>query len=156
MHTIILNGEAVSPKDISLLAEAVSTPNTVAEKGGYLFKSRADEQAFHLGILPNFLNGQRTYHYDIDITPSEFNLIGSINVNGSVTAVFKLDQAKLGHPLSQADRTEYRKQYAQLARFLIGCGLSPSVALDSISTDTLQEAQLCKECAVTLGLLATW
>ncbi len=126
MHAVMLNGEAVSAKDLALLAKALSTPDIITEKGGHLFKNRMDGQAFHFGILPNFLNGQRTYHYDIVIGPSGFNLIGSINANGSLTAVFKLDHVKIGHPLPVADWEEYRRQYAQLARFLIECGLPSS------------------------------
>ncbi len=156
MYAVVLNGDAVSAKELSLLAEALSTPGIVTEKGGYLFKSRMDGQRFHLGILPNFLNGLRTYHYDIDIGPSAFNLIGSIKANGTLTVVFKPDRAKLGHPLPDADREEYRRQYAELARFLIECGLPPSFPLDSISTDVLREAQLSEESAIDLGLLAAW
>ncbi len=154
MNAVMLNGEAVSAKDLAFLAKAMSTPDIVKEKGGYLFKSRVDGQTFHFGIMPNFLNGQRTYHYDIDIGPSEFNLIGSINANGSLTAVFKLDRAKIGHPIPVADREEYRRQYAQLARFLIECGLPSSFPLDYITTEVLREAQLCEEPAINLGQLA--
>ena len=151
---VILNGTAAKPSALTLLKEALSTPNIVTEKGGYLFKSRMDGQAFHFGILPNFLNGQRTYHYDIDIGPSEFNLIGSINANGSLTAVFKLDRAKVGHPLPEAVREEYRRQYAVLAWFLIDCGLSPSFPLDSISIGVLDEAGIVKHSPVkTIGPL---
>ena len=154
MRSIMLNGKAASAKDLALLAKALSTPAIVTEKGGYLFKSRADRQSFHFGILPSFLNGQRTYHYDIDIGPGEFNLIGSINANGSLTAVFKLDHAKIGHPLPEADIEEFRRQYAQLARFLIECGLPSSFPLDSISTEVLREAQLREKAASNLGQLA--
>lgn len=139
MRTVMLNGEAVSAKDLSLLAKALSTPAIVVEKGGYLFKSRVDSHAFHFGILPNFLNGQRTHHYDIDIGPSAFNLMGSINANGSLTIVFKLDRAKVGQPLPEPDAEEYRRQYAQLAQFLIDCGLPRSHPLDSISMAVLEE-----------------
>lgn len=156
MRTIKLNGEVASSQDLTLLAKALSTPTIVREKGGYLFKSRMDPQAFHFGILPNFLNGQRTYHYDIDIGPSEFNLIGSINASGSLTAVFKPARTKSGHVLLEANSGEYRRQYGELARFLIECGLPSSFPLDSISTDVLRETQLCGECAITIDLLATW
>lgn len=154
MHAIMLNGAAASEKDRVLLAKALSTPGRVTESGGYLFKCRMDREAFHLGIVPNFLNGQRTYHYDIDIGLSEFNLIGAINANGSLTVVFKPDQAKVGQPFSEADVEAYRRQYRSLARFLVECGLPPSFPLDAITSEVLQEAGLCERTVTTIGQLA--
>jgi hypothetical protein len=152
----LLNGHAPDPAAFALLKEALSTPAIIAEKGGYLFKSRVDGQTFHFGIQPNFLNGQRTYHYDIDIGPSVYNLIGSINANGTLTAAFKLDRAKIGHPLPETDKREYRRQYAELARFLVECGWPASFPLDAVSTEVLRQAELANETADHLGLLAAW
>jgi hypothetical protein len=146
---IILNGEPADPAVLARLKEALSTPDIVAEKGGYLFKSRAAGEVFHLGILPSFQHGQRSYHYNIVIEPSEFNLIGSVNANRTLTAVFQQARASVGQPLPEADRTEYRRQYAELGRFLLHCGLPASFPLDAISSGILQEAGLVDEAPVT-------
>lgn len=153
MQSVILNGQPASEKDLALLAQALSTPDIVTEKGGYLFKSRMDGETFHFGILPNFLNGQRAYHYEIHIEPSPFNLIGSINPNGTLTVLFKPDRSKIGQPLSHAEKAEYGRQYAQLARFLLQCGLPATFPLDSVSAGVLREMELAVASDVTLGHL---
>lgn len=154
MDVIILNHARASTKDLALLGKALSTPAIVREKGGYLFKSRVEGQTFHFGILPNFMGGERSHHYDIEISPSAYNLIGSINANRTLTAVFKRDRAKIGHPLSEEERGAYRGQYAQLARFLIDRGLPPAFALDATSIAVLEEAELLGSSpATTIGHL---
>jgi hypothetical protein len=156
MQTVMLNGTSASDEDLRRLAEALSTPAILTEKGGYLYKSRAEEGIFHFGVLPHFLNGQRTYHYDIEIGSSRYNLVGSVNANCTLTALFRLDRAELEQPLADAEREAYRGQYAALARFLLRCGLPGTFPLDDISEGVLTEMGLTGEETLTLDRLAVW
>lgn len=139
---IILNGTPATDTQRSELTHALSTPAIITEKGGYLFKSRLDSNTFHFGVLPNFLNGERTYHYNIDLGEDPHTLIGSINVNGTLTILFKLPPHTPASALSENDRDAYRAQYSALAQFLLQHGLPETVLLDPPTRQALAETGL--------------
>jgi hypothetical protein len=109
----------------------------------------------HFGVLPCFLNGERGYHYNIDIGQSKFNLIGFFNANGTATILFRLDRDETGRPLSDGDRMEFRNQYASLAAFLLQHGFPADFRLDETTTSVLTEYLIMENRPCTLRDIVT-
>ncbi|MCK5199236.1 MAG: hypothetical protein KAR21_12835, partial [Spirochaetales bacterium] len=58
--------------------------------GGFLLKVTVLADQIYIGIIPNFINGERTFHYDIEIgVENEFTLIGAVNHQQIFTLLFK-------------------------------------------------------------------
>ena len=155
VEDVIFNGKAVVPREkLKTIVSALSNRDVITEKGGFIFKSRLDDETLNLGILPWFVDGARTYHYNIDIGESKFNLIGFINPNYTVTILFKLDREDLQKGLSKGDQENFLRQYAGLAGLLVKYGFPRDFPLDQISGDVLEIAGICSSRIKTLGELA--
>jgi hypothetical protein len=151
---VIFNGKAVSQDKLRTIVASLSDRNVLTEKGGFIFKSRLDDATLRLGVLPWFVDGARTYHYNIDIGESKFNLVGLINANYSITILFKPDREDHAKGLDDDDREMYLRQYAGLAGLLVSAGFPPDFPLDPLSGDALRDTGICRPAPRTLGELA--
>jgi hypothetical protein len=154
VEDVIFNGRAVAQDTVKSIVTALSDRNNLTEKGGFIFKSRLDDKTLSLGVLPWFVDGARTYHYNIDIGESKFNLVGFINANGTITILFKLNREDIPKGLSEGDKERFLRQYAGLAGLLVQYGFPLDFPLDEISEDVLKKAGLCSTRIKTLGELA--
>lgn len=136
---VILNGKKSNDNELEIMVKALSDPNIIAEKGGFLFKSRLSNKNLSLGVIPSFLNGQRQYHYNIEMNTDSLTLVGSINPNMSITIMFKIDKKYSAEDFIVQHAEEYRQQYAVLASFLTDFSFPASVILDDISVQLINK-----------------
>lgn len=133
---IVFNGGRETREDVARVVASLADPGLIVEKGGFIFKSLLSSDEFRFGVLPSFQDGERTYHYNIDVGEGRV-LIGFINPNATMTLIFKPSREELRIGFGDELRAEYRHQYVVLADFLVENGFPSSFRLDQISSDVL-------------------
>ena len=104
------------------------------EKGGYLFKAAMDEKYFYLGIKPAFLEGQRSYHYHIELPRKlEYFLTGSVNPEGIFSILF----IPRSPELTGKEQYIYTNLYRAFAHNLLERGLEKPGHLDDVTPQLL-------------------
>lgn len=117
------------------------------EKGGYLFKASLSESTLFLGILPEFNQGDRNYHYNIELPDNpEFFLTGSLNPDGEFSILFIPKEKEL----SSSSINAYRTIYLAFAENLLALGLKEPGSLNMVTTMLLQSSGLFPEGPVSL------
>ncbi len=146
--TIVLNGRSMPWADACAMLRNGTTPDAVTAAGGLLLKAGVAPRELLLQLQPNFVGGQRTYHYDMTI-PAEARpaVSGDITPAGTIRLVF-LD-AGVGFPPRALRRT-----LTVVARALVDGGVNPHWPLTSVSRGGLVEAGALDDCPPTLGELA--
>lgn len=120
------------------------------EKGGYLFKASVSESTLFLAILPEFNQGDRNYHYNIELPDDpEFFLTGSLNPEGEFSILFIPKEKEL----SSSSITAYRNIYLAFAENLLALGLKEPGKLNMVTTMILQSSGLFPEGPVSLSQL---
>ncbi len=136
---VTLNGKTGKPKIAKPFIRALNTPAILIEKAGFLFKATVDGDHLILGVTPYFIEGARTWHYDLVMpVENEFTLIGSVNADGHFSIFFK----PTSDELTPAQKTNYADNYIRFARFLHASGLRSEGPLDEITIQLLTEANL--------------
>jgi hypothetical protein len=134
-----VNKQKAGKKLIKNLISAFNDSSVLTEKGGFLFKVTLTKNLLHIGVIPNFINNQRTYHYDIEIgVENEFTIIGGISNQGVFNLLFKPKSS----PLSPEKKEEYCRVYTVFARFLVENGLNGTGKLDWITNNLLEESRI--------------
>ncbi len=136
---VTFNGKTGKPKLVAPLIHALNTPAILIEKSGFLFQATIRGHRLILGVLPYFIDGQRSMHYDIKLSvKTQFTLIGNISADGQFTILFRPDCDELS---PEAKRT-YADSYVPVARGLRTGGLLSDGPLDAITIQLLTEADL--------------
>jgi hypothetical protein len=144
---INLNGQKAGRSLIKSMITGLNDKNIRTEKGGYLFKAAADEKTLFLGILPEFNQGERNYHYNIELPGSpEYFLTGSLNPEGIFSILF----IPVEKELSSASVESYKYIYKILAENLLERGITPPGELNMVTTMILESSGLFPEGPVSL------
>lgn len=150
---VILNGERPSRKLLGQMAKALGDPAILSAHGGFLLRGAWGDDAFHVGIVPAVVDGQRAYHFAMDFPDAAVSLTGFVETDGRLS----LFLARPGRSASftPEEREQGRSLYDQFARFLLSGGVSPGLKLHALTQQALAEAGLADDPApATLGELA--
>ena len=137
---IIINGKASNPSATKKIISAISDSNILQKKGGYLFMMSISGDCCNLGIQPYQIDGERKYHYEIEMPEDAFMLTGFINSNRSLTLLFKLTPEKYKAGLSQEEKNAYREVFIKFARFLLEHGFPEDFEIDLVTNSLLTSA----------------
>jgi hypothetical protein len=133
----ILNRKPITGDNLHKTLAAVMTPGSLTATGGILFKAGISDSTLYLGILPNYHEGERGYHYNIHLqVENEFTLIGGITAKRELTLLF------ICTDVDDEKRVEYRRGYRALARIIDQCAGNNSVTLDWSTIDHIEELQV--------------
>ncbi|MCK4983827.1 MAG: hypothetical protein KAS17_12935 [Victivallaceae bacterium] len=153
--SILLNKEEKNPGELKSIMTAMSDRDILIQKSGFLFNSSINGNCLCIGILPYFINGERTHHYDIELPESgKCILLGFINSNALLTILFKpeSDTYKDGFLPGMADI--FRDNYVRLARFFIENGFSADFELDLVTKCLFDEIKMFTDIPATVKELA--
>ena len=153
---VILNKEEKKFRELKSIISALSDRDMLVEKSGYLFNSSINDNCLCLGVLPYFINGERTHHYDIALPEKgKCMLLGFINSNAMLAILFQPEKDtydKGGFLPGMAEL--FRDNYIRLARFFIENGFSPDFELDLVTKCLFDETGMFKEIPGTVKELA--
>ena len=89
INRIFLNKKEKNARELKSIIAALSNHDILIEKSGFLFNSSINEDCLCIGILPYFINGERTHHYDIELPENgKCMLRGFINSNAMLAIIF--------------------------------------------------------------------
>lgn len=133
--SLILNEKPLKPKHGKTIFSNVFSPEVLKSKGGFLFQGVIIDNTLHLGLIPNFIEGKRTFHHDIPLPKSDSpELIGNITPNG-ILAVFvkaaRRDQISESEIIVNSLKT--------FIKILLSCGFPPDIPLDECTQIMLEQ-----------------
>lgn len=118
-------------------------------RGGFLFKSAVNDEAFHLGIVPVIMGDQRNRHYDIKLDYEDQTVFsGFFNIDGTIGLLFTPPDKK--ENISDDFKEKLKTAYMNTAEELISMGLSEEMKLDWISCKALEEIGIYDPIPATL------
>jgi len=151
---VILNDEEKSEESLGAIIPVLSNRDILIEKGGYIFNSSISDNCLCLSIRPCFIDGQRMYHYEIELpVKGECVLFGFITSNG-LALLFKPESNTYERGFLPGMAAIFRDNYVRLARFLVEHGFSRHFALEFTTISTLEEVRLFAEIPATVNELA--
>jgi len=136
-YTLFLNGKKASKSLIRSMIEGFNSPEIRIEKGGYLFKSLIKDKRLYLGVIPSFHQGERGYHYQLEMPSEEGVISGVLNPQGVFTLLM-ITKAEFTEEIQEL----YRKNYRALAQVLLENGLELPGPLDDISVKLITDKGL--------------
>lgn len=136
-YTLFLNGKKASKSIIRSMIESFNSTEIRTEKGGYLFKSLVKDKRFYLGVIPSFHQGERGYHYQLEMPSEEGVISGVLNPQGVFTLLM-ITKAEFTEEIQEL----YRKNYRALAQVLIENGLEHPGPIDEISVKLITDTGL--------------
>ncbi len=153
---IFLNKEEKASRKLKSIMSAMSNRDILIEKSGYLFNSSINGNCLCIGILPYFINGERTHHYDIELPENgKCMLRGFINSNAMLAIIFKPEKDTYdneGFLPGMADI--FCDNYVRLARFFIENGFPGEFELDLVTKCLFDETQMFTDIPATVKELA--
>lgn len=153
---IFLNKKEKSSSELKSIISALSDHDILIEKSGFLFNSSISEDCLCIGILPYFIDGQRTHHYDIELPENgKCMLRGFINSNALLAILFipeKDTYDNNGFLPGMAD--VFCDNYVRLARFFIEHGFPGDFELDLVTKCLFDEIKMFEEIPSTVKELA--
>lgn len=152
---VLLNKAKKSPRELKSIIPALSNRDILIEKSGYLFNSSISGNCLCIGILPYFIEGQRTYHYDIEL-PEQGKCVlrGFINSNATVALLFEPDSDTYDGAFLPGVADIFRDNYVRLARFLLENGFSEDFEFDFGTKSIFEETKMFADIPATMKKLA--
>jgi len=155
IKNIVLNDEEKSSKDIKAIISSLSDYKILILKSGFIFNASILENSLYMGILPYFIEGERTYHYDIHLPLEGKSLLyGFINSNKTLDLLFKPNSETYNGYFLPGIADIFRDNYIRLARFLIKNGFGRHVAFDVGTQNLFEETKLFANIPKTVEALA--
>lgn len=153
---ILLNKEEKSPRELKSIISALSDRDILIAKSGFLFNSSINGNGLCLGVLPYFIDGERTHHYDIELPESgKCILLGFINSNAALTLLFKPEKDTYDNGAFLPGMADvFRDNYIRLARFLIENGFFADFELDLVTKCLFDEIKMFEDIPATVKELA--
>jgi hypothetical protein len=152
---ILLNKEKKAPRELKSIMSAMSDRDILIEKSGYLFNSSINDNCLCLGILPYFINGERTHHYDIELPESgKCILLGFINSNALLAILFKPESDTYDNGFLPGMADVFCDNYVRLARFFIENGFPGEFELDLVTKCLFDETKMFTDIPGTVKELA--
>jgi len=157
INKVFLNKKEKKACELKSIISALSNKDILIEKSGFLFNSSISDNCLCIGILPYFIDGQRTQHYDIELLGNgKCVLRGFINSNALLAILFQPEHNT--YDLSSGflpGMTElFCDNYVRLARFLIENGFSPDFELDLVTKCLFDEIKMFENIPSTVKELA--
>ena len=137
---IIINEKPTKLSEFRKIILAISNPDILAEKGGYLFMVLINGSCCNVGIQPYHINGERQYHYDMVMPENEFLLTGFINANCSLTILFKMTPEKYKTGLTVDEKASFREVFIRFARLLLEYNFPEDFEIDIVTRSLLVSA----------------
>ena len=154
ISTVILNEKPASSEELKKIVTALCDKKIIVEKGGFLFSSCIRGNTLYIGILPYFTNGERNYHYNIELPEDKSILTGFINSNASLEIFFKLTIEEQKKKLTSDQIFRFRENYIKLCRFFLENGFSGSFKFSPIAIAPLVELGIFPEAPDTVEKFA--
>jgi hypothetical protein len=147
-ETIHLNGDALPRRKACKRMRGLLNRPAIAAAGGVLVKAALCGQQLHLHLQPNFIDGQRTYHFDMPLPEVSGPAIrGDIRAGGSLAMLF-------GPEAFQADPAAMAEACRVLAAVLVEGGLDGRWRLEPICRQALEEIEAYRTAPTTIGEMA--
>lgn len=151
-YKIYLNREHTTPKEMKRVLKSIQNNRILKEKGGFLFQSSLNDSELHIGIVPFFIDGERTRHYDIELDYADkFQLSGFFNADGTIGMLFKPPENK--QDMDSEYKCKIKKCYINTVALLSSCGLSLSMEFDWITKKIMEESKFSDTPPQTVGEL---
>ena len=152
---IFLHNKEKSPGELKSIISALSNRDMLIEKSGYLFNSSINGNCLCIGILPYFVDGQRTHHYEIEIPENgKCVLLGFINSNETLTILFKPQSDTYNKVFLPGVAEIFCDNYVRLARFFLENGFFEDFKLDLVTKNLFEETNMFAEIPRTVKELA--
>lgn len=152
---IILNDKKKTFRGLKPIISALSDRDTLIEKSGYLFNSSINGNCLYIGILPYFIDGERTHHYDIELPKKgKCMLRGFINSNAMLAILFQPEKDTYVNGFLPGMKELFCDNYVRLARFFIENGFPGDFELDLVSKCLFDETKMFKDIPETVKELA--
>jgi len=140
---IVLNDKEKSSKEIKAIISSLSDHKILILKSGFIFNASIINDSLYMGVLPYFIEGERTHHYDIHLPLQGKCLIyGFINSNKTLDLLFKPTSETYNGCFLPGIADIFRDNYIRLARFLIENGFGRHVAFDFGTQSIFEETKL--------------
>lgn len=151
--TVHVNDEVFSPVKRRRFFSTLCDRDVITRNGGFLFKSSVNETDFFLGIFPAFVEGARTYHYDIHLPfEDDYTFTGFINTDASIGLL--VSPSKNTDVTSGTFKERVTWCYRMTAGVFVENGFSHEFLLDAATGQLLEELALFSETPRTVGRLA--
>ncbi len=148
LSTMLLNRTPVPWAAGCEALRALTSRRAVTAAGGLLLKGALAGEALLLNVEPNFVDGQRAYHYELALPPeSGLALSGEVTPAGTVNLLF-------GPEALSADPALLRRTAATVARALVEGGLDGRLPLTPVARMGLVEVGAFDPAPATIGDLA--
>jgi hypothetical protein len=148
----VVNGKATAFKKVRKMITAMGDHRIIAEKGGYIFSASLQKPTLILGILPYFINGHRTRHYDIDMPEDRYMLVGFVNANGTLDLMFKVSRAEYKAGLSKATKQKFAEKCISFAAFIIDHGFPEDCTINQVTVCLMTEIGIVLQTPTILAL----
>lgn len=136
---VVINKKVIAPKKVRKMITAMGDHKVIAAKGGYIFNVSFQESIIILGVLPYFIHGQRTRHYDIEMPEDYYKLFGFINSNGSMDLMFKVSRAEYKTGLSVETKQQFAENCIDFAKFLVEYGFPQDCIINQVTVALMTE-----------------
>ncbi len=148
-YNILFNGDIIDNREFSEVLNSVQNSKILTDKGGFLLRSSINSKNFHIGIIPNFVNGERAHHYDIKLDyEDKYRLTGMFNVDNSMNILFTPPDDK--SQITDLFKSELKDCYKITAAILVFYGIKGDKKLDWITNKILTEMNMYKAIPNTL------
>jgi hypothetical protein len=152
---IILNKENKQPDELKSVIPALTNHDILIQKSGFIFNSSITDNCLCIGILPYFIDGQRTRHYDIDLpVKGKCLLYGFINSNETLDLLFKPARDTYNGAFLPGIADIFRDNYIRLARFFIENDFAGHFSFDLGTESLFDEIKIFPEAPATMLELA--
>ncbi len=154
---INLNFKDISMKEFKKIVKSISNPKILTEKGGYLLQAIIENEILYLALQPSYINGQRTYHYDMVLpVESKISYSGGINIDETFSFMLIIDREIFLKGIGETIKQKLRANYVKVAKLLIINGFPDSFALDWGTKNIIEELSLFSKEIITLADLANY
>jgi len=157
INKVFLNKKEKEACELKSIISALSNKDILIEKSGFLFNSSISDNCLCIGILPYFINGQRTQHYDIELSGiGKCVLRGFINSNALLAILFQPehDTYNVASGFLPGMAELFGDNYVRLARFLIENGFPEDSELDLVTKCLFDETKMFTDIPSTVKELA--
>lgn len=140
-YNIFFDGKLIDHKEFIIVLKSIQNSNILTDKGGFLFRSSMNENNFHIGIIPNFTNGERVHHYDIVLDyEDKYRLTGMFNVDNSLNILFTPPDDK--NLITDGFKIKLKNCYKITSAIFIFSGIKSDKPLDWITKKILNEINM--------------
>ena len=155
LSRIILNNTEKSPKELKSIIFSLSDHKILILKSGFIFNASILDDSLYISILPYFIEGERTYHYDIHLPlQGKCLLYGFVNANKTLDLLFKPASETYNGCFLPGIADIFCDNYIRLTRFLIEDGFRRHFKSDLGTQNLFEETKLFANIPKTVEALA--